>query len=101
MVRSYILRESIYGNRKIKECTQFKPTLARSVMEKLRASRVVDFSAGWGDRLLGAAASSKVHSYLAFDPNIDLSPGHTAMLDRFVHGSRRKNFQVGEEKLHI
>lgn len=64
------------------------------MIEKLRGSRVLDFSAGWGDRLVGAAAAKTVLSYQAFDPNTDLIPGHTAIIERLVDEPRRKNFSV-------
>ena len=50
-----------------KECTQFKPSLALTVLQLLRAKRVLDFSAGWGDRLLGAIAHSELERYLVSD----------------------------------
>ena len=71
-----------------------RPSLAKFVIEKLRGSRVLDFSAGWGDRLVGAAAAKTVLSYQAFDPNTDLIAGHTAIIERLVDEPRRKNFSV-------
>ena len=36
----------------------------------------MDFSAGWGDRLIGAIAAPTVVTYLGVDPNVDLREGH-------------------------
>eukprot|EP00041_Stephanoeca_diplocostata_P016950 m.336517 g.336517 ORF g.336517 m.336517 type:complete len:716 (-) comp20538_c0_seq2:373-2520(-) len=91
-VDPYVLRECVFMN--LKECTQFKPSLAKSIMALLRGTRVLDFSAGWGDRLLGAMASRQVQRYFAFDPNRSLRPGHTAMMDRFLTEDRRQRFHV-------
>lgn len=67
------------------ECTQFKPSIARSIYMKFNATRVLDFSAGWGDRLLGALSlPNQIQRYIAFDPNSSLRAGHTAMIDRFA-----------------
>lgn len=54
--------------------TQFKPGVARAVYELLGARRVLDFSAGWGDRLVGFCASPGTETYLGVDPNADLHP---------------------------
>jgi hypothetical protein len=56
----FVMREAIF-NSKVKECTQFKPSLALTVIKMFGGTRVLDFSAGWGDRLLGAMASSATH----------------------------------------
>jgi hypothetical protein len=72
------LRELIYE--KCQECTLFKVTYAKFMYEKFNATKILDFSAGWGDRLLAAMAAKKVKKYLAYDPNINLKPGHDAMI---------------------
>lgn len=53
-----MVRERAYSSSKEwKECTQFKPSLVVAVIQYFRATRVLDFSAGWGDRLTGAIAA--------------------------------------------
>lgn len=92
-VSSYELREALY--RRVKECTQFKPSLAVSVFQRLNATRVLDFSAGWGDRLVAALASPDVVRYLAFDPNVSLRDGHASIVRTFVADeSRRARYSV-------
>uniref|UniRef100_A0A6C0CKJ7 Uncharacterized protein n=1 Tax=viral metagenome TaxID=1070528 RepID=A0A6C0CKJ7_9ZZZZ len=74
------LRESIY---KIsKECTQFKPSLTASIVKLFDAKKVLDFSAGWGDRLLGCIAAD-VEYYHGYDPNQNLRKGHYEILETF------------------
>jgi 16S rRNA G966 N2-methylase RsmD len=76
------------------ECTQFKPSIARSVYMKFGATRVLDFSAGWGDRLLGALSlPNQVQRYIAFDPNSSLQEGHTAMIDRFAANDPQRHLK--------
>lgn len=86
------LREAMYES--VKECTQFKPSLVVSVIRFLGARRMLDFSAGWGDRLVGAMAAG-VDRYVATDPNLDLKAGHDAIRQAFCPDEeKRKNFQI-------
>jgi tRNA1(Val) A37 N6-methylase TrmN6 len=59
-----------------KLATTFMPEYAKSIYEYFGASRVLDPCAGWGDRLIGAALSSCVEKYVAFDPNVNLRQGY-------------------------
>lgn len=77
---SHSVREALYGA--VPECTQFKPTLAISVIRYFGARHVLDFSAGWGDRLVGALACG-VESYTAYDPNTRLRDGHNQIVARY------------------
>lgn len=87
-ITPYELREMSHKN--IKEATQFKPSLAVSVYQIFNVLknerdntdqklRILDFSAGWGDRLIGAMAF-KAKKYIAADPNMDLRKGHLEMI---------------------
>ena len=53
---TYNLREAMWHT-KVKECTQFKITLALSVYQYFGAKRVLDISAGWGVSLLHLLAN--------------------------------------------
>ena len=75
------LREAIWLQ--TKECTQFKAKLACDVFRFFKARRVLDMSAGWGDRLLGALAVG-VDVYAGFDPNLALKAGHDEILEKFA-----------------
>ena len=87
----HTLREAIFHT--VKECTQFKPSLVVAVIRFFHARRVLDFSAGWGDRLVGAIAAD-VERYQAFDPNVALREGHAAIVRRFVPTGRRADYDV-------
>ena len=50
---------------------QFKPTLAKAMYNFFDAKNVLDFSMGWGDRLVGFLASN-AESYIGIDPNTKL-----------------------------
>lgn len=90
------LREAFYEHAAVKECTQFKPSLALAVLQRFGGQRVLDFSAGWGDRLAGAIAAD-VKRYVAFDPNTALRAGHAALVSRFVPSDHRARFSVSYE----
>jgi len=90
-VNAHTVREGVFRCAALRECTQFKPTLTKGVCELFGATRVLDFSAGWGDRLLGALATPAVKKYHAYDPNPALVEGHAAILKRWA---RKRNFKV-------
>ena len=87
------LREALYEL--VKEATQFKPTLAISVLRFFDAKRVLDFSAGWGDRLLAAIAVG-VEKYVGVDPNTALEYGHDAIISTFAPKEQVKTNTIEE-----
>ena len=84
-VSPFALREAMWWVRAWPEATLFKPSLALSVLRKLHARRVLDFSAGWGDRLLAALAHGAA-AYVGVDPHTALRECHAAMVRKFVGG---------------
>ena len=102
---SFNLRESFYklnsvlpDKYKNMECNFFKATLAASVydyfLKNSAHTRVLDISAGWGDRLLGAL-SKNLESYLAYDPNVSLQPGYKEMIDEYItDDTEKEKYQV-------
>ena len=65
------------------ECNAFKSTLAISIYKIFKAKRILDFSAGWGDRLLAAMAYGS-ERYLGYDPNPELQKGYQEMIQLFT-----------------
>lgn len=55
---------------------QFRPSAAKAIYDYFQAETVLDFSMGWGDRILGAHASEYVKKYVGFDPNLCLIPAY-------------------------
>ena len=55
---------------------QFRPSAAKTIYEVYKPETVLDFSMGWGDRLLAAHASRYVKRYVGIDPNINLFEGY-------------------------
>jgi hypothetical protein len=85
------LRESVYAL--TKECTQFKSTLTKLIIEYTKGARILDFSAGWGDRLIGALACKQVTHYTGFDPNVDLRPGYEEIIKTLNKNNVKCNLQ--------
>lgn len=66
----------------LKSVNQFKPYIAIcGVYEKFKPKRVLDISAGWGDRLIGAMA--KNIDYIGIDQNKKLEKPYTQMISDF------------------
>ncbi len=57
----------------------FKASTAKYIYKKYKATSVLDFTAGWGGRLLGA--SSLGIKYTGYDTNIKLKEGYDKMID--------------------
>ena len=75
------------------ECNAFKATLAISIYKMFQAKRILDFSAGWGDRLLAAIAYG-AERYVGYDPNPELQIGYQEMISLFSHHSNVNNYEV-------
>jgi hypothetical protein len=88
------IREQLYE--RTPEATQFKPSLMVQVIKYLFAEQtkgihILDPSAGWGDRLIGAIALD-VGRYSGFDPNTNLIAGHKEIIEYF--GVDKEKFTV-------
>ena len=77
------LNEFLYT--KVIGCNTFKAYLLTGVSKKFRSCQVLDFSSGWGDRLIGALASGI--EYTGVDPNTDLFEGYSQILHTFGAGT--------------
>lgn len=76
------------GAKQLRDClrlgnyiaSQFKPSCAKALYDFFQAKRVLDFSAGWGDRLVGFLASG-AESYVGVDPNSVLQRPYQEIAD--------------------
>jgi len=62
---------------------QFRPSVAKIIYDLYQPETVLDFSMGWGDRILGAHASEYVKKYVGFDPNHDLIAGYMEQIKHY------------------
>ena len=56
-----------------------RPAAALDIYRKYKATRVLDFTAGWGARMIGAIADDI--DYIGIDSNVSLKPGYQRILD--------------------
>lgn len=87
VINSYTLNESLYLL--TNECSQFRPTVLVSIIKMFGGrKRILDLSAGWGDRLIGAIAA-KVDYYFGADPNTNLHKGYKNIIKFFNVNPKR------------
>lgn len=70
----------------------FKPLVARAVYAKFNPTTILDFSAGWGGRCLGAMSMDI--NYIGFDTNTALRKPYKSMISLYPHDCKiQMNFQ--------
>lgn len=74
---------------------QFKPAVARFIYQKFKPKRVLDFTAGWGGRLLGAMSLDI--DYIGIDSNRQLKEPYRRMISDFPSKSDVKMFYTRSE----
>jgi hypothetical protein len=91
---AYDIRNSVFSY--TQESNPFRPTIALAVYSIFNAKSILDMSAGWGDRLIGALAwasrSGLSIRYQGYDPFADLQPRYRAMIAAF--GQETSRFEV-------
>ena len=55
-------------------CSQFKPNVAKGIYDRYKCKNILDFSAGWGDRLAGFYASDYGELFVGIDPRKENHP---------------------------
>ena len=69
--------------------TQFRPRIAKDLYNFFGAKKVLDFSAGWGDRLVGFLTSN-AESYIGIDPNTKLHEPYQQIVDFYNHEKKTR-----------
>lgn len=85
------LREALYFLNP--ECTTFKISLTKAILKYFGSRIVLDPSAGWGDRMLGAAAAG-VSVYHGIDPNTALREPYDDILQFIQRNNVGQNYSV-------
>ena len=73
-------------------CSQFKPNVAKILYDKLGSKNILDFSAGWGDRLAGFYGSETGEFYMGIDPRKENHPIYNEQKD--FYEKHRTLFEV-------
>lgn len=92
----YEVRESVYhlfGKRY--ECTSHRVLIPLIIYKLFDAKKILDYSAGWGDR--GIAAMSIGAEYTGIDPNPALHSCYAKMLDLFKPANKVQFLQMCAE----
>ena len=61
--------------------SQFKPSIAKVFYDYFKSENVLDFSAGWGDRLAGFYCSETTKHYVGIDPNTLNHPNYQKQVE--------------------
>jgi len=61
--------------------SQFKPSIAKGFYDYFKSVNVLDFSAGWGDRLAGFYCGESTKSFVGIDPNTNNHPNYKKQVE--------------------
>ena len=76
-----MIRQGLRNGRISFAASVFRPSIAKFFYQKFNAERVLDISAGFGQRMIAAMACKNVRRYVATDPWIDTINALTKMKD--------------------
>lgn len=92
IVSDYDIREKIYETRL--ECTSFRPNIMATLVGMFKSTNVLDFSSGWGDRLISAIACDV--DYTGIDPNTNLQKNYEDIRSFFGVSDTKFRTLVGQ-----
>ena len=78
--------------------SQFKPSIAKAFYDYFGSVNVLDFSAGWGDRLAGFYCGETTESYVGIDPNLDNHPNYQRQVEFY---EKQRTFFEKEKKVDL
>ena len=84
-------REYMYHRTKF--CNNFRISIILTFFNIFKPKRLLDVSAGWGDRLLSSIFYN-VEEYVGCDPNLDLTSGYKSIMNTF-------SSEIGDRKFKI
>jgi 16S rRNA G966 N2-methylase RsmD len=73
---------------------QFRPSVAKAIYELYNSRRILDFSAGWGDRLCAFHACKNTEFYFGVDPNRNVVSLYESQNE--LYNTNKKTFFVNE-----
>jgi DNA modification methylase len=79
----------------VKECTQFNPEIMIGLIKLFHMKKVLDFCAGWGDRLAGCIAlDHRIQKYTGIDANKELFNGYKKMIKQYLPKHSRSKYEM-------
>ena len=76
-------------------CGTYPINVAYIIYQTFKPKRILDMSAGWGDRLL-AATMYGPELYVGVDPNSSLFDGYKKIVQTFVEPEKQQNYKLLE-----
>lgn len=86
----YNINEEIFRN--FKQCTNFNTTIVMSLLGIFKPKKWLDFSAGWGDRLIGAIAYGC--EYTGVDPSECMNPIYKNIIQKLVPTKNLHKYKI-------
>lgn len=86
---------NIVGNN-TRSCSNFRISVAITVLRMFKPKRWLDISAGWGDRLISAIACD-IDMYCGVDPNKCLHPKYKKIIKKLVPNNERHKYVLIED----
>jgi hypothetical protein len=86
-ITPFSIKETIYNLGY--ECTSFRQVNLVTFIQMFNPKSVLDFSAGWGERLLSCIVTDV--KYTGVDPNTNLFPGYNQIIDTFAKDKSKYN----------
>jgi hypothetical protein len=84
------INEYLFNN--FSQCTNFNTTIVVSILHFFKPEKVLDFSAGWGDRLVGAIAYDC--EYLGIDPSNCMNPNYKKIINTLCSSGKKKQYKI-------
>ena len=78
--------------------SQFKPSVAKSFYDMFESKNILDFSAGWGDRLAGFYACDNTKHYVGIDPNTNNHEGYKRQVEFY---KKHQTFFEDDKKVDL
>ena len=89
-INYFNIEEYLY--KKYSQCTNFNITIMFSLLKIFKPKYFLDFSAGWGDRLIGAIAYDC--NYLGIDPSNCMKTKYKKIINTLCPKNKRKNYNI-------
>jgi 16S rRNA G966 N2-methylase RsmD len=92
-INSAVLRNCFSGGKYVAQ--QFKPAVAKTVYSIFNSKNILDFSAGWGDRLCGFYSCDMTEHYVGIDPNkevFDIYSKQCVEYNNIITGNKSTEF---------
>lgn len=90
VINMYTINEAMYAFSRI--CTSFNTTLCVTLMKLFNAKKIIDTSAGWGDRLVSAIAIGA--EYTGIDPSNCMNKLYHDIVNKLVDQTERNKYKI-------